>query len=54
MNSMKDSRLLGTTDGSMIQQTFIRVGPQVNITAISADNSDFQTRNATIPPAARG
>src|SRR5262245_2827117 len=54
MNSIKDSRLLGTTDGSMIQQTFIRVSPNVNITAISADNSEFQTRNAAIPPAARG
>src|SRR5262245_2516596 len=54
MNSIKDSRLLGTTDGSMIQQTFIRVSPNVNITAISADNSDFQTRNAAIPPAAHG
>jgi TldD protein len=54
MNSVKDSRLLGTTDGSLIQQTFVRISPNVNITAISADNSDFQTRNAAIPPMARG
>ena len=52
--SIKDSRLLGTTEGSMIQQTFLRMGPSVNITAISADNSDFQTRRAAIPPMARG
>jgi TldD protein len=54
LNSVKDSRLLGTTDGSIIQQTFIRVSPNVNITAISADNSDFQMRNSAIPPAGRG
>ena len=54
INSIKDRRLLGTTDGSIIQQTFLRMGPTVNITAISADNSDFQTRNAALPALARG
>jgi len=31
ISSIKDSRLLGTTDGSIIQQTYIRLGPNVNI-----------------------
>src|SRR5438552_2899934 len=38
ITSIKDSRLLGTTEGSLIQQTFIRMGPDVNITAVSSDN----------------
>lgn len=54
INSVRDSRLLGTTDGSLIQQTFLRLVPAVNVTAISSDNSDFQTRDATIPPRAAG
>src|SRR6185369_11482911 len=54
INAIRDSRLLGTTDGSLIQQTFIRVAPNVNVTAVAADNADFQTRNATLPPRGAG
>src|SRR5215831_16524984 len=54
ISSMRDSRLLGTTDGSLIQQTFYRIGPTVNVTAVPADNGDFQTRNAAIPPRGAG
>src|SRR5262245_32781185 len=54
ISSMRDSRLLGTTDGSVIQQTFLRLGPNVNVTAVSDDNSDFQTRNATLAPRSAG
>jgi TldD protein len=54
INSIRDSRLLGTTEGSLIQQTFLRMGPNVNVTAVSGDNSDFQTRSANIPPRAAG
>ncbi len=54
INSIREGRLLGTTEGSLIQQTFLRLGPNVNVTAVSADNSDFQTRNAAIPPAGAG
>ncbi|PYR97912.1 MAG: TldD protein, partial [Acidobacteria bacterium] len=54
ISSIRETRLLGTTEGSLLQQTFLRVGPNVNITAVSADNSDFQTRNAALPPMARG
>ena len=52
--SVKESRLLATTEGSLIQQTFIRMSPDVNITAISNDSSDFQSRGSVAPPAARG
>ena len=54
INSIKESRLLGTTDGSMIQQTFMRLGPNVTVTAVPADNSDFQTRSATLAPMGKG
>ena len=54
ISSIRDSRLLGTTEGSLIQQTFLRMGPNVNVTAISADNADFQTRNASIAPRGAG
>ena len=54
INSVRDSRLLGTTEGSMIQQTFLRMSPNVNVTAVSGDNSDFQTRSAAMPPRGAG
>jgi len=54
LNTIRDRRLLGTTDGSMIQQTFLRVAPSVNITAVSADNADFQSRNAALAPRGAG
>jgi TldD protein len=54
INSIRDSRLLGTTEGSLIQQTFLRLGPNVNVTAVSDDNGDFQTRSAVLPPRAGG
>jgi TldD protein len=52
--SVKESRLTATSEGSLIQQTFIRINPSVVVTAVAADNSDSQTRDATIPPAGRG
>ena len=54
ITSIKDSRLLGTTDGSMIQQTYIRIGPNVNVTAVKDDNSDFETRSASLSPMGKG
>src|SRR5215813_5767222 len=52
--SIRESRLLGTTDGSLIQQTFLRIGPNVNVTAVSEDNANFQPLNATLAPRAAG
>src|SRR5262245_32380466 len=54
VTSLKESRLLATTDGSLIQQTFIRVSPNVNVTAVATDNSDSQTRAAAVAPAGMG
>lgn len=52
--SIKEERMLATSEGSLINQTFLRINPAVNITAISADGRDFQTRSAVVEPAGRG
>lgn len=52
--SVKEERLLATSEGSVINQTFLRINPSINITAISPDGSDFQTRSAVVEPAGRG
>jgi TldD protein len=54
VTSLKESRLLATTEGSVIQQTFIRVSPNVTVTAVAADNSDSQARSAAVGPSAMG
>src|SRR5262245_18579523 len=54
VDSVKESRLLATTEGSIIQQTFLRVNPEVTVTAVAADNSDAQSRNGATPPAGYG
>tara|TARA_B110000305_G_scaffold25845_1_gene23625 strand:+ start:1645 stop:3246 length:1602 start_codon:yes stop_codon:yes gene_type:complete len=52
--SVKEERLLATSEGSVIRQTLLRINPSINITAISPDGSDFQTRGAVVEPAGRG
>jgi TldD protein len=54
VSSVKESKLLATTDGSLIQQTFLRMFVNVEVTAVASDNSDSQTRNASVPPMGRG
>lgn len=52
--SVKEERLLATSEGSLVRQTLMRINPSINITAISPDGSDFQTRGAVVEPAGRG
>jgi len=54
VTSLKESRLLATTEGSVIQQTFIRVSPNITVTAVAADNSDSQARNSAVAPTSMG
>ncbi|MCH7932639.1 MAG: TldD/PmbA family protein [Gemmatimonadetes bacterium] len=54
IGSVKESRLVATSEGSVIQQTFIRMNPSMNITAFSSDRSDFQSRGSVAEPAGRG
>jgi TldD protein len=53
VGSNKESRLVATTDGSLIQQTFMRVNPRMNITAV-ATAGDFASRGSVADPAGRG
>lgn len=53
-SSVKENRLIATTDGSLIQQTLMRINPSVNITAVSKDGRDFQTRGAVAEAAGLG
>ena len=52
--SVKEERLLATSEGSVVRQTLFRINPSINITAISRDGSDFQNRGAVVEPAGRG
>jgi TldD protein len=51
---VKDERNYANTDGSFIQQDTVRSWPTMQITAVSADFSDFQNRANMMQPMARG
>ena len=51
---VKDERNYANTDGSVITQDVVRSWPTMQITAISADRSDFQNRSNMVAPMARG
>jgi TldD protein len=51
---VKEDRNFASTEGSVISQTIVRVWVPFTITAVSADNSDFQTRSNMVQPAGRG
>jgi TldD protein len=51
---IKDQRNFASTEGSVIAQEFVRSQPDVDITAVAPDYSDFQTRGNVAPPSARG
>ena len=51
---VKDERNYANTDGSVIKQDVVRSWPTMQITAVSADRSDFQNRSNIVPPMARG
>ena len=51
---VKEDRNFASTEGSVISQTIVRSFIPFTVTAVSADFSDFQTRNATIAPMGRG
>jgi TldD protein len=51
---VKEDRNFASTEGSLINQTIVRVWVPFTITAVAADNSDFQTRSNVVAPAGRG
>ncbi len=55
VNFLREEKTFANSEGSYTVQTLFRCSPQMNITAVSADNSDFQTRAANeIPPRGLG
>jgi TldD protein len=51
---VKEERHFASTEGSTIDQTVVRSYPTMQITAVSADHSDFQSRTNVAAPMARG
>src|SRR5688500_2444390 len=51
---VKEDRSCASTEGSVISQQIVRVWVPFTITAVAADNSDFQTRGSVVQPAGRG
>jgi len=54
IGSVKERRLTATSDGSLIDQRYVRMSPSLDITAISSDGRDFQSRGSCVEPAALG
>ena len=54
LSVVKERRLVATSEGLLVQQTFIRQNPFVTVTAVSPDRSDFQSRVSDVAAAARG
>jgi TldD protein len=51
---VKEDRNFASSEGSVINQTIVRVANPFTVTAVAPDNSDFQTRGNVVAPAARG
>jgi TldD protein len=55
MQFLREEKTFASTDGTFTVQTLYRTTPNMNITAVAADNSDFQSRQATeVAPMGRG
>jgi TldD protein len=51
---VKDERNYANTDGTVTKQDTVRTWPTMQITAVSADFTDFQNRSNMVAPMARG
>jgi len=52
---LREEKTFANTDGTFTVQTIYRAQPRMNITAVSADSSDFQSRLSTdVQPMGRG
>jgi len=49
---LREEKTLATTDGTLVTQTFIRVGPSFTVTAIG--DGDFQSYNEELAPPGSG
>jgi TldD protein len=44
--SVRQDRLFASTEGTIADQTLFRINPSLSVTAVAADGSDFQSRQA--------
>ena len=52
---LREEKTLATTDGTYVVQTIFRAQPTLTVTAVSSDNSDFQTRQSNdVQPMGKG
>ena len=52
---LREEKTLATTDGTYVVQTIFRAQPTITVTAVAADNSDFQTRQSNdVQPMGKG
>src|SRR5687768_9645440 len=52
---LREEKTLATTDGTYVVQTIFRAQPNLTVTAVASDNSDFQTRQSNdIQPMGKG
>jgi TldD protein len=55
MSFLREEKTFANSEGSYTYQVLYRCSPSMNVTAVSADNSDFQTRASNeIPPRGLG
>ncbi len=54
LHFVKIEQTSATTEGTIATQTIVRTNPGMNVTAVSPDRTDFQTRAAAVSPAGRG
>ncbi|AHG88906.1 peptidase U62 modulator of DNA gyrase [Gemmatirosa kalamazoonensis] len=55
LSFLREEKTFASTDGTFTVQTLFRASPNINVTAVSSDNSDFQSRNsAEIAPRGLG
>jgi TldD protein len=52
---LREDKFFANSEGTVTDQTIFRTSPNMNVTAVSADNADFQSRSSTdIAPMALG
>jgi TldD protein len=54
VNFLREEKFFANTEGSYTEQTLFRCTPNVGITAVSPDNSDFQSRGSDLAPRGLG
>jgi len=54
VNFLREEKWFANTEGSYTEQTLFRCSPNLGVTAVSADNSDFQSRSSESAPRGMG